>query len=170
MAAALLWFCTPGGHDGEGLLDTVERFDPEQDTWMVVTSLSSPRCLGGLVAMKGFLYTVGGYDGASVLQSLQVRHMHTHPHTYTNSLLPSSLPQRYSPHNDEWVSMTPLPIQRSGFGSAVMDNLLYVCGGCNNLSKVCTVLHPHAACMCTTQSKFSSSISPLYIYIKVTIH
>ena len=39
----------------------------------MVTTLSSPRCLGALVAMKGFLYAVGGYDGASVLQSFQVR-------------------------------------------------------------------------------------------------
>lgn len=61
-----------GGHDGEGLLDTVERFNPQQDTWTVVTTLSSPRCLGALVSIKGFLYAVGGYDGASVLQSLQV--------------------------------------------------------------------------------------------------
>ena len=32
--------------------------------------------------------------------------------------------------------MASLPIPRSGFGSAVMDNILYLCGGCNNLSKV----------------------------------
>lgn len=65
--------CTPpGGHDGEGLLDTVERYDPQRDTWTTITNLSSPRCLGSLVALKGCLYAVGGYDGASVLQSLQV--------------------------------------------------------------------------------------------------
>ena len=91
MAAVCYGFCTPGGHDGEGLLDTVERFDPEQDTWMVVTSLSSPRCLGGLVAMKGFLYAVGGYDGASVLQSLQVSTYHTHCTHGHASHTPSSL-------------------------------------------------------------------------------
>ena len=53
---------------------------------------------------------------------------------YTSTL--SCLPQRYNPHKDEWATMAPLPIQRSGFGSAVMDNILYLCGGCNNLSKV----------------------------------
>jgi N-acetylneuraminic acid mutarotase len=35
--------------------------------------------------------------------------------------------------------VAPLPIQRSGFGSAVVDNTLYLAGGCNNLSKVSTV-------------------------------
>ena len=35
--------------------------------------------------------------------------------------------------------MAPLPIQRSGFSSAVVDNSLYLVGGCNNLSKVNTV-------------------------------
>lgn len=66
-------FSHSGGHDGEGLLDTVERYDPQRDTWTVITTLSSPRCLGSLVALKGCLYAIGGYDGASVLQSLQVR-------------------------------------------------------------------------------------------------
>jgi len=62
----------PGGHDGDCLLDTVERYDPNRDTWTVVTNLNFPCCLGGLVALKGCLYAVGGYDGASVLQCLQV--------------------------------------------------------------------------------------------------
>ena len=35
--------------------------------------------------------------------------------------------------------MAPLPVQRSGFGSAVVDSTLYLIGGCNNLSKVDTV-------------------------------
>ena len=62
----------PGGHDGEGLLDTVERYDPQRDTWTVVTNLRTPCCLGSLVALNGKLYAVGGYDGANVLQSLEV--------------------------------------------------------------------------------------------------
>ena len=61
-----------GGHDGDGLLDTVERYDPDRDTWTVITTLSVPRCLGSLVALKGCLYAIGGYDGASVLQCFQV--------------------------------------------------------------------------------------------------
>ncbi len=35
--------------------------------------------------------------------------------------------------------MAPLPIQRSGFGSSVVDSILYLVGGCNNLSKVNSV-------------------------------
>ncbi len=66
-----LFLCT-GGHDGEGLLDTVERYDPQRDTWTVVTHLSSPCCLGSLVTLGDKLYAVGGYDGANVLQTLQV--------------------------------------------------------------------------------------------------
>lgn len=45
--------------------------------------------------------------------------------------------QRYNPHTDEWALVASLPISRSGFGTAVMDNVLYLFGGCNNLSKVC---------------------------------
>ena len=64
-----------GGHDGDGLLDTVERYDPDRDTWTNLTTLSFPCCLGSLVALKGCLYAIGGYDGASVLQCLQVKHI-----------------------------------------------------------------------------------------------
>ncbi len=47
--------------------------------------------------------------------------------------------QCYDPHSNEWQSNAPLPIQRSGFSSAVVDGHLYLVGGCNNLSKVSTV-------------------------------
>ena len=66
-----MWLCV-GGHDGDGLLDTVEQYDPDRDTWTIVTTLRSPCCLGALVALKNHLYAIGGYDGASVLQTLQV--------------------------------------------------------------------------------------------------
>lgn len=71
-----------GGHDGEGLLDTVECYDPHSDSWTIVTNLSSPRCLGSLVALKGCLYAVGGYDGACVLLSLQVTYQNSCMHLY----------------------------------------------------------------------------------------
>ena len=47
--------------------------------------------------------------------------------------------QRYDPKMNQWSDMAPLPIQRSGFGSAVVDFTLYLVGGCNNLSRVDTV-------------------------------
>ncbi len=50
-----------------------------------------------------------------------------------------SPPQRYNPRTDEWTTVAPLPIQRSGFGSAVVDSMLFLVGGCNNLCKVNTV-------------------------------
>ena len=47
--------------------------------------------------------------------------------------------QCYNPQSKQWTTVAPLPIQRSGFGSAVVDSTLYLAGGCNNLSKVSTV-------------------------------
>ena len=48
--------------------------------------------------------------------------------------------QRYNPHTDEWALVASLPIPRSGFGATVMDNALYLCGGCNNFSKVVNII------------------------------
>ena len=50
-----------------------------------------------------------------------------------------SFSQCYHPRSDQWTTVSPLPIQRSGFGSAVVDGMLYLAGGCNNLSKVSSV-------------------------------
>lgn len=110
-------FSATGGHDGEGLLDSIERYDPVGDIWVVVATLTSPRCLGALVAIKGYLYAVGGYDGTNALQLLQ----------------------RYNPETKDWTTVTKLPTQRSGFGSAVMDGCLYLVGGCDSLTKVNSV-------------------------------
>ena len=84
---------------------------------MVITNLRSPLCLGAFVSLKGYLYAVGGYDGANVLQCLQ----------------------RFDPETEEWVNVAPLLIKRSGFGAAVMDGMLYLVGGCDSLTKVNSV-------------------------------
>ncbi len=67
-----------------------------------------------------------------LITPLPLLHTHTLTLTHTHS-------QCYDPRSNQWQSKAPLPIQRSGFSSAVVDNHLYLVGGCNNLSKVKTV-------------------------------
>ena len=62
---------TPGGHDGNGLLNSLERYDPISNTWTTVASMSSHRSVGRLVALKGCLYAIGGYDGNNIITNVE---------------------------------------------------------------------------------------------------
>ena len=53
-----------------------------------------------------------------------------------NTLLPPPFLQRYSPTTGEWTNLSPLPMERSGFSTGVVDGMLYIVGGCSNLSKL----------------------------------
>ena len=80
--------------------------------------------------------------------------------------------QRYDPRTNEWSSMSPLPIQRSGFSSAVVDGMLFLVGGCNNLCKVNTVdcFDPEkdewfpVAKMSVRRSGLGVGVAPAFLY------
>lgn len=57
-----------GGHDGLSIFDSVERYDPQSNTWTKVTPMLNRRCRLGVAALNGNLYACGGYDGNSFLQ------------------------------------------------------------------------------------------------------
>ena len=68
--------------------------------------------------------------------------------------------------------MAPLPIQRSGFGSAVVDSTLYLVGGCNNLSRVDSVdrYDPDknewsaSSCMSIRRSGLAAGVAPAFLF------
>ena len=70
------------------------------------------------------------------------------------------------------MSVASLPIQRSGFSSAVVDSHLYLVGGCNNLSKVKTVdkYDPEkdewtsVASMSIRRSGLGVGVAPAFLY------
>ena len=62
---------TPGGHDGNGLLNSLERYCPNTNTWTTVASMPTHRSVGRLIALRGLLYTIGGYDGNNIITSIE---------------------------------------------------------------------------------------------------
>ena len=62
---------TAGGHDGNGLLNSLERYDPNTNTWTTVASMPTHRSVGRLIALKGLLYAIGGYDGNNIITSIE---------------------------------------------------------------------------------------------------
>lgn len=60
-----------GGCDHGHRYDSVERYDPGKDQWVVVAPMSTPRSGCGVGVLDGFIYVVGGYDGTSYLSSVE---------------------------------------------------------------------------------------------------
>ena len=60
-----------GGFDDNSPLNSVERYNPIENTWMVVAKMSCPRGGVGVTALGGKIYAVGGHDGANYLNSVE---------------------------------------------------------------------------------------------------
>src|SRR5437667_12125886 len=60
------------GFPGTQELTTVEAYDPSADTWTAVAGLSTPRgALAAAVGRAGTIFAIGGFDGTSVIGSVE---------------------------------------------------------------------------------------------------
>lgn len=53
-----------GGKDGSSCLKTVEQYDPHTNKWTLRASMIKRRGAVGVGVLNGYMYAVGGYDGA----------------------------------------------------------------------------------------------------------
>ncbi|XP_040052284.2 uncharacterized protein kcnt1b isoform X21 [Gasterosteus aculeatus] len=97
-----------GGADHVRCYSSVERYNPETDSWSTdVAPLSSPRSGVSLVAMDGYLYAIGGHDGITAMNTVE----------------------RYDPQMNTWSKQRAMLSRRSGAAAAVLGGHLYVMGG-----------------------------------------
>ena len=62
-----------GGFDGQEVLNSVEVYDPGDNSWSFAVAMNSPRSGVSLVAYRDSLYALGGFDGARRLRSGRCR-------------------------------------------------------------------------------------------------
>uniref|UniRef100_A0A671LM89 BACK domain-containing protein n=1 Tax=Sinocyclocheilus anshuiensis TaxID=1608454 RepID=A0A671LM89_9TELE len=74
-------------------LESVERWDPDSNTWASVERMAECRSTLGVVVLAGELYALGGYDGQYYLQSVE----------------------KYGPKLKEWQPVAPMTKSRSCF-------------------------------------------------------
>ncbi|XP_068994777.1 kelch-like protein 20 [Embiotoca jacksoni] len=99
---------TVGGEDNVRCYSSVERYDPDTDSWSTDVAPLSSQCSGVcLVAMDGYLYAVGGHDGITAINTVE----------------------RYDPKLNAWSKQVPMLTRRSGAVAAVLEGHLYVIGG-----------------------------------------
>ena len=100
-----------GGHGGADMLDTVEVYDPQADSWQRVASM--PRGLQGHAAavISGKIYMTGG----------------SRSHLALGSSVNSAYV--YDPQADVWTQLTSMGAARKNHASAAVGGKLYVFGG-----------------------------------------
>ena len=58
-----------GGSDGQNPLNSVERYDPQKNTWTVMAPMSTRRKHLGCAVYNNMIYAVGGRDDCTELSS-----------------------------------------------------------------------------------------------------
>ncbi len=101
-----------GGADyqKDGVIDTVEVYDPETNTWTTAAPLPIPIDHTSAVAYDGKLYLVGGFLENKVS---------------TDKLF------IYDPIENKWTMGSPLPSPRGALTAEVINGTIYAIGGVN---------------------------------------
>lgn len=93
-----------GGQDGVSCLYIVEKYDPQENRWYRVASMSSRRLGVGVAVLDGYLYAIGGSDGTSPLNTVE----------------------KYDPKTNRWSPVAPMGTRRKHLGAALFQDKLYV--------------------------------------------
>ena len=70
----------------------MERYDAVTDTWQMLAAMSEKRINFGMGAICGFLFVVGGHNGAAYLSSME----------------------RYDPQANQWTRVAGMGKPRTG--------------------------------------------------------
>ncbi|XP_063244711.1 uncharacterized protein LOC134545858 isoform X3 [Bacillus rossius redtenbacheri] len=105
-----------GGWEGSFRLDTVERYNPETNSWHFIPQMRIAVTSPAVVSHDGMLYVTGvlcGCTGGAVLEDGDG----------------IELVQRYDPRTSTWTELAPMLIPRSGSAACVLNGYIYVIGG-----------------------------------------
>ncbi|NXF12049.1 KLH33 protein, partial [Smithornis capensis] len=102
-----------GGKHYYGVHDTlasVYRYQPMEDSWECLASMTCGRSYFAAVALGNFIYALGGTSG---------------------DLFCTDTVECYDLANDTWRRCQPLPTALCGHAACALDGALYVSGGCD---------------------------------------
>ncbi|XP_047395721.1 kelch-like protein 33 isoform X1 [Sciurus carolinensis] len=121
LAGSELYVC--GGQDfysHSNTLASTLRWDPSQEDWEEVAPLCQARSFFPLVALDGQLYALGGRNDGVALDSVET----------------------YNPELNIWRPAPALPAPCFAHAAAILEDRLYVSGGCNGTGQyLASLLH-----------------------------
>ena len=103
-----------GGHDGDGILSSVERLDDLNDEWRMVQSIKTQRHAFSAVACQKFVFAIGGHSTRPAEKTVE----------------------KYDPGNDTWIHVSSMNVERSLHAACVLQGKIYVVGGENVVNGV----------------------------------
>jgi N-acetylneuraminic acid mutarotase len=105
-----------GGIGLSKVLDVNEAYNPLSNEWTSKSSMPTPRHHAGSAVVDDEVFVIGG----RILDLAPIVNI--------------NINERYDPKEDKWITLEPMPSNRSGIGAASVNNTIYVFGG-ENLSK-----------------------------------
>jgi len=110
-----------GGYGFNGILNTLEAYDPATNTW--ITKAPMPTARGDLAVsvVNGVLYAVGGVGGGPPLSTVEA----------------------YDPSRNTWSEKSPMPTAREYLAVGVVKGLLYVVGGSGDCGSYCSTVEAY---------------------------
>lgn len=104
-------------YNPSGETDTNEAYDPETDSWSQKQPMPTPRHHHVSAVVAGKLFIIGGRYG-----------LETSDHRFNNT----NANEVYDPKQNAWVSLDPMPTDRSGAAATAVKESIYVLGGETN--------------------------------------
>ncbi|XP_077558100.1 kelch-like protein 10 [Haemaphysalis longicornis] len=128
-------YCIGGTTDGSDILDTVEAYDTDTDTWRAVGRMNQPRLGAAATSCSGRIYVVGGISPTEPLRSAVAYDPAT-----TSEPLRSA--EAYDPDTDQWTLVEPMKTGRILPGLVTYRKKIYAIGGLSEPSDVLEVYDP----------------------------
>jgi N-acetylneuraminic acid mutarotase len=98
----------------QGVLGTVEEYDPASNTWRARSPMPTPRNHAAIGAVNGKIYVIGGRVGAA----------------FIGLASDISVVEEYDPATDRWSApKARMPTTRSALGAGTYNGRIYVAGG-----------------------------------------
>jgi N-acetylneuraminic acid mutarotase len=139
-----------GGRSGGGVLDNLERYHKNTDTWITLAPMPTARAgLGGTFSGR-YIYAIGGRTGTAPCSGAALDTV-----------------ERYDTQTNTWATMAPLPAARSDLGALAMGNgKIYVFGGCDEFNDVVGDVYVYSITT-NTWSTAASMPTPRAIFYQV---
>ncbi|NWS13042.1 NS1BP protein, partial [Pachyramphus minor] len=96
-----------GGAESWNCLNSVERYNPENNTWTLIAPMNVARRGAGVAVQEGKLFVGGGFDGTHAVNCVEM----------------------YDPARNEWRMMGSMTTARSNAGITTVGNTIYAVGG-----------------------------------------
>ncbi|NXS41100.1 NS1BP protein, partial [Balaeniceps rex] len=96
-----------GGAESWNCLNSVERYNPENNTWTLIAPMNVARRGAGVAVRDGKLFVGGGFDGSHAVSCVEM----------------------YDPAKNEWKMMGSMTTPRSNAGITTVANTIYAVGG-----------------------------------------